>query len=265
MTKEIELDSLVQKVSRKSHPVAVFAAGALVLVLMNVARVQLRRRELERQAELSSLAEVLEQSSESLGDATSLRDMKLRDLERFKTELSKLTNSRRALYEGGIQLQEELRVLEKQWEIVSTYLLVDEGDRKIHLMRGDQSLESYPIGFVPPEVFGEGATAPPPVSVIISKERFAHPERPKSEQVDGQLQWEPPQVGTSQRANALGEYVMFTRGSLILHGPPKKAQEHTAFAHYCLGLSLAVARRLYESCFIGTKIVIKPAPGAAKH
>lgn len=142
---------------------------------------------------------------------------------------------------------------------MSTYLLVDEGDKKIHLMRGEQSLESYPIEYVPPQSFGEGAKAPATVSTIISKERFAHPERGKSEQVDGQLQWEPPQVGSSVRANALGEFVMFTRGSLILHGPPKKAEEHKAFAHYCLGLSLAVARRLYNSCYIGTKIVIKAA------
>ena len=52
---------------------------------------------------------------------------------------------------------------------------------------------------------------------------------------------------------------MFTRGSLILHGPPKKEAEHKAFAHYCLGLSLKVARRLYENSYIGTRIVIKPA------
>lgn len=192
MTKEIQLDDVVQKISKRSHPAAVFTAGVLVLAVMNVARVRLREKTLERQKELSALAEVTEDSVDSLNDAASLREMKLRDLERFKTELAKLTKSRRALYEGGLQLQEELRVLEKQWEVVSTYLLVDEGDKKIHLMRGDQSLESYPVAYSPPEAFGDQTKALPTVSTIISKERFAHPERGKSEQVDGQLQWEPP-------------------------------------------------------------------------
>lgn len=101
MAKEIELDAVIQKISRKSHPVAVFAAGALVLAAMNVARVRLREKTLERQAELSELAEATDESSDSFNDASSLREMKLRDLERFKTELAKLTKSRRALFEGG--------------------------------------------------------------------------------------------------------------------------------------------------------------------
>jgi flagellar motility protein MotE (MotC chaperone) len=257
MTKRLDIETLLQKASKKAHPVFVFAAGALVLVAMNAGREHLRDAALARRAELAAVAERIEPSADALSETASFRDMKLRDLDRFRAELSKLANARRALYEGGLELQEDRRLLEKQWEIVSTYLLVDPDAKKISLMRGEQSLESYPIADAPPEALGGESRPLPRETVIVSKERFAHPERPKSEEIAGQLQWEPPQVGTSVRANALGEFVMFTRGPLILHGPPKKDSEHKAFAHYCLGLTLATARRLYAASFIGTKILIK--------
>ncbi|MBI3553417.1 MAG: L,D-transpeptidase [Elusimicrobia bacterium] len=258
MKKEFDIDETVQRISRKSHPVLIFALGSFILVLMNSGRSFLRERAWARRAELSALKDRLDTSNEALSDAASFRDMKVRDLARLKVELSKLTTARRALYEGGLQLQEERRLLEKQWEIVSTYLLVDQDAKRINLMRADQALESYPIAYLPPESFGGESRPLPKETVIVSKERFAHPERGKSEQVNGQLVWEPPQVGTSARANALGEFVMFTRGPLILHGPQKKEDEHKAFAHDCLGLSGPVARRLYQSATIGTRIVIKP-------
>ena len=96
----------------------------------------------------------------------------------------------------------------------------------------------------------------PAGAVIISKERFASTERPRFEQAGGQLQWDPPQVGTSVRANALGEFVLFTKEGLVLHGPPLKKAEHEAYPHLCLSLPLAAARRLYAQSFVGTKILL---------
>jgi hypothetical protein len=256
---ELDLDKWVTRGAKKAHPVAVCAAGVLVLVAMNMGRQRLREQVVERRAALALLSPRLESTADALAEASSYRDMKLKDLERFRAELSKLADSRRALFEGGLQLQEERRLLEKQWEIVSTYLLVDQDNKRVSLMRGDQALESYPFTYDPPESFGGEARPVPKEAVIISKERFAHPERPKSEEVAGQLQWEPPQVGTSVRANALGEFVVFTRGPLILHGPQKKEDEHKAFAHVCLGLSKVTAQKLYQNTFIGTRVVIKPA------
>ena len=72
--------------------------------------------------------------------------------------------------------------------------------------------------------------------------------------VNGQLQWTPPQVGTSVRARALGEFVMFTNSKLILHGPPISEEDHARFPHICLGLDRETARKLYHSSFIGTRI-----------
>ena len=262
MTSETALRALTQK----AKPAVVLAAGLAVLFGMNQARTRLREEEAAAAAAQARLGPALDDALQEASEAGSLSELKARDLARFKAGLSKLTQSRRTIYEAGLQLQEDKRLLEKQWEIMTTYLMVDPEARKIHLMRGEQSLESYPIAYAPAQAFG-GETKPPPGLVqITSKERFAHPERGKYEEVDGQLQWEPPQVGTSARSNSLGEFVMFTRSSLILHGPPKKVEDHKAFAHYCLGLSAAVAHRLYAHSFIGTKIIIKtpkPLEGSA--
>jgi len=191
----------------------------------------------------------------------SLKSLKQQDVSRFKQGLSGLVQSKRSLYEAGLSLQEEKRLLEKQWEIMTTYLVLDQQSERVLLMEGDQVQKSLPVTYFPPRAFGNLNRAWPAITRIISKERFAHPERGKAEIVDGKLQWNPPQVGSSVRSNALGEFVMFTQSGLILHGPPKKEEEHQAFPHICLGLSLSQARELYRKSFIGTKIVtesVKP-------
>ena len=256
----LRLEAWLRRVSQRAGPLALSAAGAAILLAMNQARADLKAAALSGRSELEWLDAALDESDEAYTESLSMRDLKARDVERFKKGLSRLAQSRRSIYEGGLQLQEEKRLLEKQWEIMTTYLMVDEAEGKIRLMRGEQALETYPLGTSPAKAYGGELQPPAPLAQIVSKERFAHPERGKYEEVNGQLQWEPPQVGTSVRANALGEYVMFTRSSLILHGPPRRRQEHEAFPHYCLELSLRVAQRLYSGSFIGTKIVFKPAP-----
>ncbi len=251
----MNIDKTLERCARPARAAWVAAAGLGVILALQTAIVWVRARAERRLADAASAEEALDDASMALSENASLLDLRAKDLSRFKNDLSKLTRSRRALYEGGLQIQEEFRLLQKQWEIMTTYLLIDEDARKISLMRGEQALETYAIGY-PPEAFGGEAKPPPPLSAIVSKERFAHPERGKSETVDGQLQWEPPQVGTSVRANALGEFVMFTKGSLVIHGPAKKTAEHLAFPHYCIGLSLSVARRLYQLSYMGTKIKI---------
>ncbi len=255
------LNRLAGRLSQKARPALVVAAGALVLAGLQAARLTARRHALEARAEIRRLDERLQDAREALDENQSAAETRARELSRFKTQVARLTVSRRALFEGGLEIEEEKRLLEKQWEIMTTYLLVDAENRKIHVMRGEQSLETYPIAYAPPQRFGQTkAEGPPQLTEIVSKERYAHPERGKAEEVDGQLHWTPPQVGTSKRASALGEYVMFTKSELILHGPPRKAAEHKAFAHFCLGLSLPVARRLYDESYIGTKILVKGAP-----
>ena len=266
----IDLETWLTKAAEQARPAALAAFGALVLLLLHLANVSLGKRAQAARAGLEALSEEAQEADSALAEATTLREERLREVAAFKEGLPKLAESRRHIYEGGLQLQEEKRLLEKQLEIMTTYLLVDELGGKIHLMRGEQALESFPLAEGSPKAFG-GAKPAPALTSIISKERYAHPERPKSDQVGKQLNWEPPQVGESARANALGEYVVFTRGPLILHGPPKNEEEHAAFPHVCLQLPLPVARRLYSESYMGTKIMLKgpsaapaPVPAPAK-
>ena len=196
-----------------------------------------------------------------LNERQALSDLVSRDFARAKASAATLTRSRKALFEGGLALSEEKRLLEKQLEIMSLWIKLDEQADKIHLVRGDQIAESLSLAGARPRVVGGEPRPLPRSATIMSKERFASTERPKSVQVEGLLQWEPPQVGTSVRASALGEFVLFTKEGFVIHGPPLKPAEHEAYPHLCLSLPLPVARRLYAQSFVGTKILLSgPKP-----
>ena len=248
---------------RKAHWTSVLALGVLILAGLFAAQFWARRQNLRLWSDLKALRASREQAVEDTSELRSLRDLKAKDVWKLKAGLSHLAQSKRSLYEAGLALQEEKRLLEKQQEIMTTWLQVDLQDRKIRIMRGDLAVQEFSISYSSPMGFGGDRRPVPTITQIVSKERFANPERGKLEEKDGVLQWVPPQVGTSVRANALGEYVVFTNSGLILHGPPRRKVEHEAFPHLCLGLSLPAARKLYFNTFIGTRLVIKkpgPAP-----
>jgi hypothetical protein len=212
----------------------------------------------EGDAALVALDDLEQETSER----QALRDLVARDLAAAKKNAASLTVSRRALFEGGLALSEEKRLLEKQWEIMTTYLLVDVPGDRVQVMRGEQAFETWPLNHAVPHAAGGEKKALPRLATIVSKERFAHAERGKSEVTEGRLDWEPPQVGTSARARALGEHVLFTREGLVIHGPPLDKAEHEAYPHLCLTLPAATARRLYDRSFIGTRVMIKEGPSA---
>lgn len=245
---------------REATKAEVLIAGLLLLAGAEFCRERLAAAVAEARPALEQIRAEAADTAEGLEQAREQRDMKRKDLERFKAGMSKLTESRRSMYVAGLQLQEEKRQLEKLWEVVSTYLLVDEKTGTVNLMVGDQALITYPVGYAPHKQFGEPSGAFPQLTRVVSKERFAHPERPQSREVDGKLEWLPPQVGGADRAKALGEFVLFTDGPLILHGRPNSAHDHAAYPHACLGLPTAVAQRLYEKTFVGTKILFAAVP-----
>jgi hypothetical protein len=245
--------------ARLTMPAPSWVVGLLGLLVLGGGyyvhqRVGLRTQEFH--TTLNALMDARDQSEIAAQHFRTLADLKAQDVEQFKSGMATVAQMRKTLYEAGLASQEERRLLEKQWEIMITYLTVNSELQRIFLMRGDQPLESHLIGYVPIKAMGGLPATVPRTVRIISKERFAHPERGKAEMVDGKLQWEPPQVGTSVRANALGEYVLFTNRHLILHGPPKNPIDHEAFPHLCLGLSLSAARSLYQQSFIGSKILL---------
>lgn len=255
-----DLERGLRALDRRVGAAGLAAAGAVALAcnwgLGSWVSAHARLAESERAA----LAVAREDLELELSERQALSELVSRDFARAKLSAASLTRSRKALFEGGLALSEEKRLLEKQLEIMSLWLRLDEENDKIHLSRGDQVAESLTLSGARPRAVG-GETRPLPKSAtILTKERFASPERPKSNQVGGQLQWEPPQVGTSVRASALGEFVLFTREGLVLHGPPLKEAEHEAFPHLCLSLPRPVAARLYAQTFVGTKILLSGTP-----
>jgi len=255
------LEARLRALDRRVGAFGLLLAGAAVLGALWLMSRWVSANASRAADERAAMAVAREDLSLDLAERQALRDLVSRDFARAKASAATLTKSRKALYEGGLALSEEKRLLEKQLEIMSLWIRVEEAADKAHLMRGEQSAETLPLAGARPRAVGGDARALPRSATILSKERFASTERPKSDSAGGVLQWEPPQVGTSVRANALGEFVLFTREGLILHGPPLKAAEHEAFPHLCLSLPLPSARALYAKSFIGTKILLEaPKP-----
>jgi hypothetical protein len=250
------LEAQLRALDRRVGALGLAAAGAAVLGCLWLTGRWVSEHAARAADERTALSVAREDLELDLAERRALSALVSRDFARAKASAATLSRSRKALFEGGLALSEEKRLLEKQLEIMSFWIRLDEEGDKIHLMRGDQTAESLPLAGARPRVVGTEARALPRSATILSKERFASTERPKSDQVGGLLQWEPPQVGTSVRANALGEFVLFTREGLVLHGPPLKAAEHEAFPHLCLALPRPAASRLYMQSFLGTKILL---------
>lgn len=252
-----DLENRLRSLDRRVGAGGLLLTGAAVLGVLWLLGGWVSAHAARAADERAAMAVAREDLELDLAERQALNDLVRRDFKRAKAAAATLTQSRKALYEGGLALSEEKRLLEKQLEIMTLWLRVDAAGDKVHLMRGEQSAESLALAGAKPRAVGGDARNLPKSASILSKERFASTERPKSDQAGGLLQWEPPQVGTSVRANALGEFVLFTREGLVLHGPPLKAAEHEAFPHLCLSLPLPVASRLYTQSFIGTKILLE--------
>jgi hypothetical protein len=253
------LDKSAAFCARMTRPAPIWLvalSGAAILLGAHLVGSWLRDRSAEGERDWRFLAEQRDRAVAATADLQTLRDFKSRDVSRLKASMAGLTRSKRDFFETGLALQEEKRLLEKQWAIMTTYLLIDIPEKKIRLMRGDQALESFSVSYAS-AAFGGLDKALPYSVQIVSKERFAHPERGVSEQIGGKLQWVPPQVGTSLRSNALGEFVIFFNGNFVLHGPAKNVFDHAAFPHHCTGLSLGAAKKLYKETFIGSRLIFK--------
>lgn len=241
---------------KRIKPAHLLAAAVAILAVVDFA---LTRRVLKTSAGLPAREQAMENSNNAIEELRTMAELKSLDIKKYRDALQNMAKSKKAIYDAGLSLQEEKRLLEKQLEIMTTYLEVDENTGKIRLMRGDHALKDYPFAYVPLKALGKEAKGMPPSLRVVSKERFSQPERGKVEETGGSLTWNPPQVGKDVRSNALGEYVIFTDSRLILHAPPKKNEEHELFPHLCAGITYYSAKKLYERTFIGTKILYKPA------
>jgi hypothetical protein len=236
------------------------AVGTLILAGLLSFNLWISRETRKLEPDDKFLQEKLESSKQSRKDLEALLNAKEQDLEKFKSGLNNIAQAKKTVYESGLALQEEKRLLEKQLEMMTTSVRIDPEARKIQLMREDHSMSDFAVLFTSTHAFTLSQRKSQSLR-ITSKERFAHPERGKLEEKDGVLTWVPPQVGQSARANALGEFVIFTNSNIIVHGPYKKKAEHDAYPHVCAGLSLKDARKLYTLSFIGNKVAVLNAPG----
>jgi hypothetical protein len=252
----MDWQAYLDKLLAPARPLAVIGSGLAILAGLYTIPSWLDKKIAEDHLFGRELRRILEQTSAAREHMGSLEALKTTDLEQLKAGISGNALTQKSLFESGLSLQEERRLLEKQLEIMTTSLLVNPALQRIFLMRAEQPLQSYLISYIPVRSFGGAPTTLPPNLRVISKERFAHPERGKSEEVNGTLQWVPPQVGTSVRSKALGEFVMFTNSALIIHGPPLSEEDHEKYPHICLGIDQDAARKLYRASFIGTHIVL---------
>ena len=247
----------MKKLSERASWPALLTAGAGVLLGMWALESRLTESaELAADNRAAPIV-ALNDLDQEMAERHALSDLVARDLSGAKKNAARLSRSQRDLFEGSLALSEEKRLLEKQWEIMTTFLLLDPAGDRVQVMRGEQAYETWPLSGAKPRAVRMQGRTTPKMSTIVSKERYAHPERGKSEEVGGRLDWTPPEVGTSARARALGENVLFTREGLVLHGPPLDKAEHEAYPHLCLSLSADTARHLYGRSFVGTRVMLK--------
>jgi len=255
---------LVKKLYETAGPRWLLATGLIVLAVLLALNLTAQRRAYEAETGIKAIEAVLVRSSARTAELKGARDSKSKTAARIKKALAGAALSKKALYENGLSLQEEKRLLEKQLEIMSTYLQIDFQAGKIHLLRGDQINKSFIFSFAPLKIFGNEKRPMPALCRITAKERFAFPERAKAEKAGEGLKWEPPQTGERLRYKPLGEFVIFTDGPLVLHAPVAEAALHDAYPHVCAGLSREAAKGLYERVFIGNKLITSGVPAASR-
>lgn len=232
--------------------------GLALLIFLTAVDAYLEKEVLSLNTRLSELRRAEETLNAALETAEQLNALKRRDVENTKAAMVGLAQRQKRYYEGSLALGEERRQLEKQAELLNTRLQVDPAGR-IRVMKGDQAIKEYATGKLScwDGLSGNGALRPPKSAAVTSKEFHAHPERGKVDLQEGRLLWTPPQVGSVERASALGQYVIFTNTPLILHLPSKDQKAHEYYRHCCLALAAASARKVYDSVFIGARISIE--------
>ena len=135
-------DAWLRRLDRRVSVLSLIAVGGLLLAGAWMAESWLKAGIALAAGELEAASVAREDLETELSERSALRDLVSRDLARAKVSAASLSRSRRVLFEGGLALSEERRLLEKQWEIMTTYLLVEPSLDRVQIMRGEQALES---------------------------------------------------------------------------------------------------------------------------
>ncbi|MFA6003019.1 MAG: L,D-transpeptidase [Elusimicrobiota bacterium] len=233
------------------------AAGLALLALLTLAHIRMSHRLQAAQADSYRLNLPIEAADTALETIDNLNTLKAEDIEQMKSAMVGLAKKQKKYYEDRLALSEERRQLEKQLDLIETHLLVDPALGRLKIMRADQAVKEYPFsGMV--YLGGPSPSKPLRTAFITAKEYFAHPQRGDVKIQDGKIVWTPPQIGNVSRSDALGQYVVFTSTSLILHAPSTAQAAHAAYPHWCLPMTVATAKKIYDAVYIGTRISVAP-------
>src|SRR5438105_2941528 len=96
----------------------VTVAAALVLISLYGARQWLGVRIRETDATAQALSHGFAPLDQEFAHYQTLVDLKARDVAQFKAGFSDQARSRKTLFESGLSLQEERRLLEKQYDLL---------------------------------------------------------------------------------------------------------------------------------------------------
>ena len=136
------LESRLRALDRRVGAVGLAAAGGALLAGLWLMGRWVSHSAAIAAGERTALSVAREDLDLDLAERQALSDLVSRDFARAKASAATLSRSRKALFEGGLALSEEKRLLEKQLEIMSLWVRLDEEADKLHLVRGDQVAES---------------------------------------------------------------------------------------------------------------------------
>ncbi|MEQ1920581.1 MAG: hypothetical protein ABL955_15440, partial [Elusimicrobiota bacterium] len=148
------LEARLRALDRRVGALGLAAAGAAVLASLWLLGRWVSAHAAIAADERVALSVAREDLELDLAERQALSDLVSRDFARAKVSAATLSRSRKALFEGGLALSEEKRLLDKQLEIMSLWIRLDEEADKIHLVRGDQIAESLLLAGARPRTVG---------------------------------------------------------------------------------------------------------------
>ena len=114
-------DAFLKKLFARAHPALVIVSALVVLVGLYMAPHWHEDATVREKAFQQKVSHALDQTSAAREHISSLQTLKTMDLQQLKTGIeSGHAQSEKSLFESGLSLQEERRLLEKQLEIMTS-------------------------------------------------------------------------------------------------------------------------------------------------
>src|SRR5690242_1977797 len=120
----MNFNRIIQILNEPSKFYWILIPALMVLIGMHEATTFLIHRSDINGTTLMELKKQYELASTSINRYHDLMELKEADVSKFKSGMSNTAQAKKMLFERGLSLQEEKRLLEKQWEIITTYLVI---------------------------------------------------------------------------------------------------------------------------------------------